>query len=313
MFLALAGAYAGGGCKKSSEQSEARDVAGERALQSEGNSLDELVSPKDGTSLILENRLIKLAGEIDQENLYPSTVLVDVGDSEESRMVCSGVSISRRLILTAGHCVCARRKSGPPEAGEGAIIDTAQCAGTANVVTLVYIAQTPDGNSGARSMTRQGTVQPHPDLKIVLDEQGHVVSTHADLALIFLKDPVEVQPAALGDEEVQVNDSVVIVGHGYDEVVDVFDIDRRSCLNRVIRILEPGGERIQVEQPGKHRYRGDSGGPCFLQKPAGPVLVGISSRWLGEGATFTDIHRYTGWLREEIQRAESKSSATHER
>jgi hypothetical protein len=307
LVLALAGAFVGGGCKKSSESPGAHGAVGDGDPQTEkAVSYEEVASLKDGESLILENRLFLLAGEIDQENLYPSAVMVLMPDREEVGINCSGVAISRRVILTAGHCVCAQRKSGPPEAGGGAIIDTGQCAGTANVVTLVYIARTPDGNSGARSMTRQGVVHPHPELKIVLDEQGRVVSSHADLALVVLKEPVEVQPVAVTDEEARVDDSVLMVGYGYDEVVDVFGHERRVSVNRVTKILEPGGERIQVEQPGKHRYRMDSGGPCFVKKRAGPVLVGISSRWLGEGATFVGTHGYRDWLRREIQRAESQ-------
>ncbi len=315
MLLALAWTFVAGGCKGCAAEPPPVQGAGDGPQSEQVFAPLEAGSLKEGTSLILDNRLIKLAGEIDRENLYPSAVLVMMDDTEEFGINCSGVAISRLVILTAGHCVCARRKKDPPEPRESAIIDSTQCAASAAVETTVYSTQTEHGEqiTNSLSKTRKGTVRPHPDLKIVLDEQGHVVSTHADLALIFLKEPVEVQPAPVGHEEVRVNDSVIIVGHGYDEVEDVLDNERRFCLNRVTRILEPGGERIQVEQPGKHRYRGDSGGPCFLQKPTGPVLVGISSRWLGEGATFTGLHGYTGWLREEIQHAESRSSAKQER
>jgi hypothetical protein len=151
----------------------------------------------------------------------------------------------------------------------------------------------------------EGRVLPHPALSVVLDSRGHVSSSHADLALIFLSTPVEFAGLPLAGEEVRVGDSVIIVGHGYDEVEGVFGWERRVSLNQVSRLGMAEDERVLIHQPGGHRYRQDSGGPCLRQGAKGPELVGISSRWLGEGAAFTSIHDYRGWLREAIQRAET--------
>jgi hypothetical protein len=300
-FLAVAATAVVGGCKGCMEPPAVEEPGEQRGSEP-------IAVLEGGKPLLLENRLFLLSGEIDLKNSYQSAVMVTVGDSEESRMRCSGAAVSRRAVLTAGHCVCARRKREPSIAGESAFIDTAKCSRTATVETVLYERRIEGGVElkASRGKVHEGTVRPHPALMIVLDEQGHVVSARADLALIVLREPMEVQPAAVTDAEVRIGDSVIIVGYGYDEIADAFGHDRRSNVNKAVRVLAPGNERILVEQPGKHLYRSDSGGPCFLGKPAGLALVGISSRWLGEGATFTSIYDYRGWLREEIHRAESE-------
>ena len=75
-------------------------------------------------------------------------------------------------------------------------------------------------------------------------------------------------------------------------------------MNTVTRLATPEDERVLIRQPGGHLYRQDSGGPCLLQGSLGPELVGISSRWLGEGAAFTSTYGYRRWLRDEVRRAE---------
>jgi hypothetical protein len=139
----------------------------------------------------------------------------------------------------------------------------------------------------------------------LLDAQGRVSFSRADLALIILSKPLESPGVPLADEEVRLRDSIIIVGHGYDEAADVFGAERRSSMNEITRLVTPEDERILIHQPGGHRYRQDSGGPCLRQGTKGPVLVGISSRWLGEGAACTSIHGYQGWLRDAVQRAET--------
>jgi len=61
---------------------------------------------------------------------------------------------------------------------------------------------------------------------------------------------------------------------------------------------------MRIEQPEGHHYRGDSGGPCLREGPEDPLLVGISSRNLGDGEAITSIHGYRAWLQGEIRRAE---------
>jgi hypothetical protein len=187
------------------------------------------------------------------------------------------------------------------------MIDASACSEAAKVETVFYKPPVEEGtrSSGSLGKIYAGRVQPHPTLRILLDAQGRILSSRADLALIILSKPLESPGLPLADEEVRVGDSIIIVGHEYDEVVDVFGGERRSSRNEIARLMTAEDERVLIQQPGGHRYRQDSGGPCVHQGEKGPMLVGISSRWLGEGAAFTSIHNYRGWLRDAVQRAET--------
>jgi hypothetical protein len=142
------------------------------------------------------------AGERDKENRYSSTVMVSTKSAASvDHKECSGVIIAPRLVLTAGHCVCARREA----ADGGAVVDGSRCTPEATVLTFVY------GASGKSSRTVSeeyyGQVRPHPDLKLILDAQEAVVSSKADLALVSLDEPVEggFPPMALAQEREEAN------------------------------------------------------------------------------------------------------------
>ncbi|MBN1208803.1 MAG: trypsin-like serine protease [Myxococcaceae bacterium] len=255
--------------------------------------------PRDG------NRLMELAGDVDVGNRYMAAVMITALSGGREAMACSGAAISRRVVLTAGHCVCRRQQGTRFDSGSQTMIDASACSEAAKVETIFYKPPVEEGTRSSGSLGRlyHGRVQPHPALEIVLDDQGRVSSSRADLALILLSKPLEFPGLPLADEAVRVGDSVIIVGYAYDEVANVFEADRRSSRNEVIRLMTAEDERVLIQQPRGHRYRQDSGGPCIRQGPQGPLLVGISSRWLGEGAAFTSIHGYRDWLRDAIQRA----------
>jgi hypothetical protein len=253
--------------------------------------------------LRLDHRLMELAGEVDFENRYRAAVMVSSTLGEEGVLRCSGTAISRNVVLTAGHCVCRRRQG----TGGKTVIDVSACLEAAEVETVFYKPPVEEGtrSSGSRGTIHHGRVRPHPAFKAVLDEQGRVVFSHADLALVILNKPLEFPGVPLAEGKAQVGDSIVIVGHEYDEVEAVFGGERRFSMNTITRLGTAEDERVLVRQPGGHRYRQDSGGPCLREETRGPMLVGISSRWLGEGAAFTSTHRYQDWLRDNIQRAEA--------
>ena len=254
--------------------------------------------------------LLPLAGKVDETNRYLSAVWLQVEFTEGPRGFCSGSIIGQNLVLTAGHCVC-QRKPASTEPSSRDVIDSSTCAKTATVITTVYgpFEDTKEKIASIRT-SYSGGVHPHPDLHIILDAQGRVVSSKADLALVILDEPLEkrFQPIPLSDRDIQLNESIVIVGSGYDETTRVYDGERRSSTNKVVETLSSGEGRMRIRQPEGHHYRGDSGGPCLREGPRGAVLVGISARNLGEGEAITSTYSYRDWLRSQIQRAKATGS-----
>jgi hypothetical protein len=258
-------------------------------------------------------RLMELAGRVDTTNRYPSGVLVTVEFGQDRRGVCSGAVISRWLILTAGHCVCRPRPVTSEPGGAREIIDNSACVKRATVQTMLYEPAVLMANTElpVRKDYLEGAVRPHPELRILLDE-GQVASSHADLAVITLKEPLgeKFRPLPLADSEVELNETLIITGSGHDELSRRYDGERRFSRNRVTEALSSGGGRMRIEQPGGHHYKGDSGGPCLREGAGGAVLAGVSSRNLGEGEAITSTYEYRDWLLEEIRRAEESGHPT---
>jgi hypothetical protein len=130
-----------------------------------------------------------------------------------------------------------------------------------------------------------------------------VVSSEADLAVIFLETPVEghFPPVELADTEIEPGESLFMVGFGSDEVLGTLGGKRRFRETSVTRMLGSGRALFEPTEP--HVYRGDSGGPCLRETQNGMVLVGILSRGLGKEASLMRTYPYRAWVREEIQRA----------
>jgi hypothetical protein len=270
--------------------------------------------PSPVKELPTQVRLMELAGRVDVTNRYLSGVHVTVELGQDRRGVCSGAIISPRLVVTAGHCVCRRRQVTSEPGGARDIIDNSSCVRTATVQTILYepAVLMVDKEVPARREYFEGEVRPHPELRILLDEQGQVASSHADLAVILLEEPLseEFRPLPLADRDVDLNETLIITGSGHDELSRRYDGERRFSRNRVMEVLPSGGGRMRIEQPGGHHYKGDSGGPCLREGLGGAVLVGVSSRNLGEGEAITSTYEYRDWLLGELERAEESKSST---
>jgi hypothetical protein len=142
-------------------------------------------------------------------------------------------------------------------------------------------------------------VQPHPAFQLLLDKEGQVESSRADLALIFLEAPVAepYAPLLIAAEDVHAGETFVLVGGRSDTFQGgISGGDRRFMRYKAVHLMGPEDDRILFEQPQRDLFKGDSGGPCVREGKAGPVLLGISSRGLGAEPTFTSIHPYRDWL-----------------
>lgn len=303
----------------------------------------------ESDDMLLE-RIPAVSGPKDLENRYLPAIRVtakEKKDAETRRAPllgnvspsadCSGVAIAQRLVLTAGHCVCMMRPFTAPPADErraplpqrtglimrskafkdgtvNAIIDGSECAKTAIVKTVVY-DKSGSGKERLLQTTYQGTVQPHPRLELLFNEDGHQVWSSADLAVIRLDEPLEDLPFfRLAASEARRGDPIIMVGYGPVGADDDTQGDRHFGPNTVgwIRQMETGsvefvvaGQRQPNGTPAAHLFGGDSGGAC-LSGTEEDVLVGIAASTArnrkGETlSVFTSVYAHRDWLRQQLR------------
>lgn len=138
-------------------------------------------------------------GQIDRANHYLPAVRVQTASkAADGQSDCSGVLLSSRVVVTAGHCLCPKRKFAPADVPKvtrlvdtalasetrarresmlaeilketTTIIDSAKCSGLSTVLSRTYPPPSPDAGtvseaalsySGAEHL---GDIRPHDDL-----------------------------------------------------------------------------------------------------------------------------------------------------
>lgn len=152
--------------------------------------------------------------------------------------------------------------------------------------------------------SRTARVRVHPAFKLELDEQGAVLSTHADLAIIVLDSPVKepLPRVPFAETEVQKGETLVMAGYGDDPRFRDVPYFRYSRRNRVTQIREGSDGKVLYEQQGAFVYNGYTGGPCFREDGSQQWLVGIASVGAEQELSFTSTYFFRDWLRDELRR-----------
>jgi hypothetical protein len=191
-----------------------------------------------------------------------------------------------------------------PSRGESIRFDRSGCAAEARVLVAEQERVT-DGTSQTLMDNIAGSILVHPGFQIMLDAQGTVVTSRADLAVIRLQRPmkpeIQIRPVRLATEEVKSGEVLSIVGFPYYDETGVMDMDRWFSREKVL--TPAGDDRLLFGPMDLASYKGDTGGPCLRETKRGPELVGISQRGLGLTPTFTRIAPYRPWLEEQIRLA----------
>ncbi|KFE70097.1 trypsin-like serine protease [Hyalangium minutum] len=166
-----------------------------------------------------------------------------------------------------------------------------------------------------------GAVVIHPAFELITGQRGQsqgVVWSNADLAVIFLKEPLgdNMPRLEITEAEVQEGDAITMVGYSYGEDSAPDYGVRYFGSNRVSRLihLETGSSVFRTDarllpdgSAASHMQNGDSGGACVKNERRN-ILIGISTVGSktptgGHLSIFTSVYSHRRWLLQMLEKA----------
>ncbi len=255
IFLSAAGLSGLLGCKQNSTDMAAS--AADASTPGASEAADSVELPEGWEPAIAPRfRGGAAAGTVDVSNRYASTIML-LADRGHVHASCSGILLNRRVALTAASCVCPPRQATPQGIPEKGPLGPDACAERAFIMT-VRLGPVRDNEFKEELIPQtfgrvDGTVRIHPAFKLEIDDQGAVLSTQADLAIIVLDAPVkqEVPHIPFAETQVQENETLVMAGYGDDPRFRDIDGIRYFRHNKVTQIIE--GLSLEVASPDDAR------------------------------------------------------------
>lgn len=197
------------------------------------------------------------------------------------RLICSGVLVSPRVVLTAAHCL-------PLPDGDDSPGPSDVCFGPRS--------------DACSTAVRAAAFETHP--------AWDPLTFHADLGVVVLEEPARVTPVELPTESdggIAVGGELEVIGYGRSDAASRASAgERRAGLTRVTELDEDG--RVVH---GEIACNGDSGGPLFAPSTSHVVAVTSSGptgcRDFGRA---TPLAPHASWLAERIATSERTTPTT---
>lgn len=187
-----------------------------------------------------------------------STVSFAIQDNNSPRSICTGIILSKNLILTAAHC----------------LINFGQ-----DDLFVFQGSSLPD-NANADSLIKIKDWVVHQKFSILFDELYLPVGSVNDVALVLLDRnlPETIQPVPLLENinGLRAGDTLTLAGYGVTNESDSNPILKDLYFTQV-SLFEITPQYLVTDQRNfKGACQGDSGGPAFIKDQETLIAVGIT-------------------------------------